>query len=232
MDTNVNTNAVFAAFIEADKALKELPEVRAKLETTEAVLAEADADIAAKAKLIADREARIAQLEADLAAKEAALTDATKSRDEHANLLHGLRGLLGASPVAAVTESEAKSESTTTAEPTDTTMGKSEPTSVTPTDPVPFVSGEQHGSDAHTGSAGFFEAAANTVATLEPVPAEEVNTATTPAFPPDIRQGHELNSPIEAKQPASAKPYWVTWNDWAEYHNGEVPDYITDRTKV
>lgn len=245
MDTNTATASVFAAFIEADKALKELPSVKADLEAAHGLIDEAHAEIEAKAKAIADATARIAQLEADLAAREAALADATKSRDEASNLLSGLRGLLGVSVPHA---------------PEVTHETVVNPTNPAPSiAPEPSVNGEQHGADAHTASAASFEAVANTSAmpndstfpadirdshteltagqgATDPTMMAKVESTTEPSHGTDlISTADSAPNPTEVpvtpieSLPYRRKPSDMTWGAWSALgHN--VPFWITDMT--
>lgn len=102
-DTSHATSAVFNAFIEADKALKELPQVRQELEHVSGqlnrTLSQFDAE-KSKSNMLAGT---IEALKADLAAKEEALKDATFRHKQMAQIVDTIRGVI---PVIAASPSD------------------------------------------------------------------------------------------------------------------------------
>lgn len=90
-------NDVFAAFIEADKALKELPAIREELAKTQNNLEGASHELDARAQTIREHEEEIAKLRAFLAAREAELARATFRADAVEAKHRALRGILGSS---------------------------------------------------------------------------------------------------------------------------------------
>ena len=177
MTNDTNTGAIFAAFIEADKALKELPQVKADLAEAYSAWhnAENAKDIEAKAKEAALAE--LAALKSTLAAKEAELASAMFREQSATGLVNSLRSLLGAHidptplPVPALTE---PTEPTPTgAEPIhieDYTQGERVegefPTQSTPS--VPSTSTVTPTSSATANSAG--DTASASVSQSEPDP--------------------------------------------------------------
>ena len=94
MSNEVNTNAVFAAFIEADKALKELPAVKDALAFEQLRSEELDKSLQKEINAKAEAERCIADLTAKLAAKEAELEAATFRSQQNAALVDNLRLIL------------------------------------------------------------------------------------------------------------------------------------------
>lgn len=93
--TNVTTNTVFEAFIEADKAMKELPALRDELGHTKDALAQVQKKHDDVAYDLMDRERMIETLRASLSQREAELARATFRADAVEAKHRALRSLLG-----------------------------------------------------------------------------------------------------------------------------------------
>lgn len=94
MSATVTTNTVFEAFIEADKAMKELPAIREELATTQFELATVKKHSDDLAYDLMCRERDLEQIKAALAAREAELASATFREQEIRAKHEALRSLL------------------------------------------------------------------------------------------------------------------------------------------
>jgi hypothetical protein len=234
--TDINTSptaAVFAAFIEADAALKELPKTREQLDLANQLLHETDKELRAEQQLRADRDAEIAQLRADLASKEAALSDATKSRDSAHSLLDGLRGLLGHnvshdSPVQPSVTAEAESGDNATPSPEATNTPEDQP-QIASHDPELWQISD------HIAATATNPTEVANAATVDPTGQDAQTSISQPGNAGDNPVNGSADAPTAPtapRQPWTAKPYWVNWADWRDLHNGEVPDGVTDLNHV
>lgn len=95
-----STSEVFSAFIEASKAIDELPKVRADLEAAQSLAEETEHKLRGERDQNNLLQNTLASLRADLSAREADLAQATKSRDELKAVVDLVRGSLPALPVA------------------------------------------------------------------------------------------------------------------------------------
>jgi hypothetical protein len=256
-----STSAVFAAFIEADTALRELPKVRADLDAAHSLIDETNASLTAEREAKAKLEAELAQAKADLASREAALSAATFRGDKATQLLDGLRGLLGirdgAVAGAEVSGSQSPQVGERKAEPNfdhilseadhddNVNSGQRE---ADPTSGVSTKAPDTAPEAASSGNADKLDGASDTHSPTEvpnagpipnPSPAPPTSSSTTKpdaseaAHTPQTNSGHSDEAKAEGDlQPWSAKPYWVTWADWADLHQGQVPEWVMDRHAV
>jgi hypothetical protein len=95
MSANVTTNTVFEAFIEADKAMKELPAIREALFTTQNNLEGAEHHISALEEELAKWKSDHTELQTKLSAREAELAHATFRADAVEAKHRALRSILG-----------------------------------------------------------------------------------------------------------------------------------------
>jgi len=101
-----NHAELFNTFLEAGKAMEELPQVKAKLDEAESSYLSAIVTIDDQKKVIDDRNAEIARLKEDLARREAELASATFREAEASAKINNLRAILGAGePVPVVATS-------------------------------------------------------------------------------------------------------------------------------
>lgn len=102
--SNPTVNSVFEAFIEADKAMKELPAIREELEQVKVHLGKVEAAKMDAESLMASQAKRIEELNTSLTQKEAELAHATFRADAVEAKHRALRSILssGDDPVVAV----------------------------------------------------------------------------------------------------------------------------------
>lgn len=225
--SNTSASAVFEAFIEASKALEELPAVKIQLANITSDRDGALHQLEAAESVIKSHEDEIAALKAQLEAKEASLADATFRHKEVSGALDNIKSVLSSlvppTPVV-VTPIEASPA------PEPATLGESVSTPSTEVSPSS-------------------SAISTSVETQDTVPG--ANEQDQRAFPPDYRPSHtELSnpsavtgtnsgtspsaidetaaSPVSASTPTTSTPeprhdneaYWLkpdsmTWDQWA-----------------
>lgn len=102
MSANVTTNTVFEAFIEADKAMKELPAAREELDRLRRDVSNKMGIIDRAMSELTDKDDEITKLKSMLSAREAELARATFRADAVEAKHRALRGILGGDDVVAV----------------------------------------------------------------------------------------------------------------------------------
>ena len=94
MSANVTTNTVFEAFIEADKAMKELPAIREELDHTKEALATSNDEVIGLLDKLHASQVALENLKASLSAREAELAHATFRADAVEAKHRALRSIL------------------------------------------------------------------------------------------------------------------------------------------
>jgi hypothetical protein len=235
MSNVTNTGDIFAAFIEADKAIKELPAVREELELTKVDLEltkEERAAAQSKAELLAST---IDQLRAELATKEAALAEAMFLRESAESKLAVIASILPSpdrGPVAGASlEAVTKPKEDTTNVSTDPT-----PTSANSTDTPQLVAAPEtatHETVADYTTASTSAELASEASSTHIYPTEVANTATHTSLP-TVSHGPTASStpahdgspvgphsPMTSQHDTSAHKPYLGWSYW------ERPDHIT-----